>query len=81
LLKEHTFLGDTQRLAKRVFYTLTDGRDNKSSKEKATIYKIGVCLGMLMENLNNSGVLSDEDINDILLAVAIGAGDIPEDDI
>jgi hypothetical protein len=49
-------------VAQRIYYTLTDNEEIKAKQTAKT-------LGLLIENLVNKGILSGEDIDDILFEI------------
>jgi hypothetical protein len=49
-------------VAQRIYYTLTDNEEIKARQTAKT-------LGLLLENLVNKGILSGEDIDDILFEI------------
>ena len=49
-------------VAQRIYYTLTDN-------EEINAKQIAKTLGLLIENLVNKGILSGEDIDDILFEI------------
>jgi len=49
-------------VAQRIYYTLTDNEEIKAKQTAKT-------LGLLIENLVNKGILSGEDIDDMLFEI------------
>jgi len=50
------------QIAQRIYYTLTDNEEIKAKQTAKT-------LGLLIENLVNKGILSGEDIDDMLFEI------------
>jgi len=60
-LKKKTF-PELDELSKRIYYILTDA-------ESIKIQRVAKTLGLLIEHLSNSGILSVKDIEDMLFEV------------
>jgi len=74
MLKEMTFKGDAEDLGRRVFYTLTadDPKDHAPQPVSRhpgarTQHKTAKLLACLLVKLNEKGLLSDSEVDDLLL--------------
>lgn len=62
VLAEQTHKQEGVETAKRAFYTI-----HPSEQPAAALHRTAKLLGLLIENLENRGVLSEEDIDALLL--------------
>ena len=62
LLKKHTYKEENFKTKKRVFYSLLKETDKDSSKVPSIKF-----IGLLTEKLQEKGLLTEEEIDDLLL--------------
>lgn len=72
-LRRYTFKDDADDLGQRVFYTLTQSRPEAHSPtaESVEFSRIAKAVSLLLVHLKNRGLLSDDEIDDFLLDVAL----------
>ena len=63
VLREKTHKGDLDTVHERVFYTLTDEKGLESAR-------IAKAISLLTELLHDKGMLSDQDLDELLLEIA-----------
>ncbi|ODS53211.1 MAG: hypothetical protein ABS36_14910 [Acidobacteria bacterium SCN 69-37] len=73
ILREKTYKGDAETVYQRVYYTITEPRTGPASSadDHMRRHRMSVAVARLFERLHEKGVISSEDLDDILFEVVM----------